>query len=53
MEVGLNISARNVFFEGYSINEITEMSIGQAIDIFKKFEDKKMMKFAQKLSMKF
>ena len=37
----LNISARNVFFEGYSINEITEMSIGQAIDIFKKFEGQK------------
>ena len=37
----LNISARNVFFEGYSINQITEMSIGQAVDIFTEFDGQK------------
>ena len=37
----LNISARNVFFEEYSINQITEMPIGQAVELFTKFNQQK------------
>ena len=37
----LNISARNVFFEGYTINQITEMPIGQAIELFQEFDSAK------------